>query len=896
MADSRRSQADAPPGLYTRALTAWVEWVTEHPRRVLLAVALVSVAALAYTSEHFAIDSDNGKLVRKDAPFREYYEEFDRAFPHYDESTLIVLSAATRPRARDAAQLLAERLRASPELFRNIFVPSEGEFFDNNGLLYLERPELEDMVERLSEAQPALAALAEDPSLRGLSGQLVDALEAARDGEGLPSGFVRISDRVSQIAEGLSDGRLVEISWEDEFLADEPGDEYGLIALQGVKTFGESAPSELQIDTIRQAAVDLGLVPERGIRVRLTGMVPLEHEEISGMLSNIGTAAAISVLILLGVVIFGLRSLRVVIAITLSVAVGIAWTFAFGLLAVGQFNTISMAFSVLLIGLGVDFSLHLALRYQENLKRGDSSITATRRASAGVGTAVSLCALTSSIGFLAFVPTEYTGIGQLGIVMAGGLFLSLLATFVVVPAVLAISGTPRGHGPELAVPRPVIGFLERNAVAVAAGSAILALLAGLISTQMSFDFSTLGTKDPESESMTTLAELHEEGILTDYAVTVLAPDWQAVASLAERLRSLSTVAEVRTPEYHLPDEQDDKLFTLEDAQDFMWPVLRRPERLPMPSWQQRSEALLSLTDALETLEASQVDPEAFAAAKRLAAALTPLLARSTPESLERLEVLVLADFDEQLDWLSRVLQARHVEFSDLPEPLRRRLVSDDGKVVISVFPKEDVRDVDNLRTFVEQVASVAPRATGRPVVEAGIGAIVVRSFRQALVITAICVLLVLAVALRDPTETLLVLAPIVMAALLTVASGVLLGLRFNMVNVVLIPLVFGLGVDNGIHIVMRHRDGQGIEEVLRSSTPRAILLSGLTTLGAFGALSVSDHAGISSLGVLLSLAMIYLFFCTLLVLPALLWWRSQRQSKPQSSRAELQPELLDEKN
>jgi predicted RND superfamily exporter protein len=117
-----------------------------------------------------------------------------------------------------------------------------------------------------------------------------------------------------------------------------------------------------------------------------------------------------------------------------------------------------------------------------------------------------------------------------------------------------------------------------------------------------------------------------------------------------------------------------------------------------------------------------------------------------------------------------------------------------------------------------------------------------------------------------------------------------------MVNVVLIPLVFGLGVDNGIHIVMRHREGQGIDEVLRSSTPRAILLSGLTTLGAFGALSVSDHAGISSLGVLLSLAMIYLFFCTLLVLPALLWWRSQRQLKPQASRAELQPELLDEKN
>ena len=198
--------------------------------------------------------------------------------------------------------------------------------------------------------------------------------------------------------------------------------------------------------------------------------------------------------------------------------------------------------------------------------------------------------------------------------------------------------------------------------------------------------------------------------------------------------------------------------------------------------------------------------------------------------------------------------------------------------------------------FVDQVLSVAPTATGRPVVEAGIGAIVVNSFRLALVISAIAVLLVLAVALRDPMETLLVLAPIVMAALLTIATAVLLDLRFNMVNVIVIPLVFGLGVDNGIHIVMRYREGQAITDVLRSSTPRAILLSGLTTLGAFGALSVSDHAGLSSLGVLLSLSIIYLLLCTLFVLPALLAWRSQRQLEPEAVGAGLDAHYLDEKN
>ena len=895
MAEPRGSHPERSGGPFQRSLVAWVSWIAHHPRRVLLAVAVVTACAAVYAVDHFAIDSDNGKLIRKDAPFRDNYEAFDRAFPHYDESTLIVVSAASKTRARDAAMLLANTLRQSPEIFRNVFVPSEGEFFDDNGLLYLERAELEDLVERLSEAQPALAALAEDPSLRGLSEQLIDAVDAAVDGETLPGGFVRISDRVSQVAEDLATGQAVARSWEDEFLADEPGDEYQLITLQGVKTFGDSTPSQLQIDTIRQTAVDLALVPEQGVRVRLTGMVPLEHEEITSLVSNLGVAGVIAFAVLLGVMILGLRSLRVVIAIGISVAVGISWTFAFGLLAVGEFNTISMSFSVLLIGLGVDFAIHLCLRYQENLQLGDSNLDATLHATAGVGTAVSLCALTSSIGFLSFFPTDYLGLGQLGVVMAGGLFLSLAATFIVVPAVLAVSGIPRGRAPDLPISRPVIAFLTRNSAGVTAGSIALAMAAGVLASQMSFDFSTLGTKDPASESMTTLSELHEEGLLTDYAITVLAPSWQAVPALAKRLRLLSSVREVRTPEYHLPEEQSDKLFTLEDAQDFMWPVLRVQTPVPAPSAEERRESIARLDRALATLP-SQVAPEALAAASRLRAAIAPLLAEADSTVFESLEVLVLADFDEQLDWLARVLSPEEVVFADLPEPLRRRLVSDDGQVVLSVFPKHDVSNVEELRTFVDQVLSVAPRATGRPVVEAGIGAIVVRSFREALVISAIAVLLVLAISLRDPMETLLVLAPIVLAALLTVATGVLLNLRFNMVNVSVIPLVLGLGVDNGIHIVMRYREGRSISDLLRSSTPRAILLSGLTTLGAFGALSVSDHAGIRSLGVLLSLAMIYLFLCTLFVLPALLAWRSQRQLAPQPSGAGLSPSYLDEKN
>jgi predicted RND superfamily exporter protein len=234
----------------------------------------------------------------------------------------------------------------------------------------------------------------------------------------------------------------------------------------------------------------------------------------------------------------------------------------------------------------------------------------------------------------------------------------------------------------------------------------------------------------------------------------------------------------------------------------------------------------------------------------------------------------VADLEDHLVWLRRALAARPTTLADLPPDLERRLISPDGRVLVTALPTEDISDVRAMNRFIDSVASVAPGATGRPVVEAGVGAIVVRSFRQAITIAAVAILLVVLLALRDPIETLLVLTPIAMAAVFTTATAVLIDMPFNMANVMAIPLVLGLGVDNGIHLVLRYREERCLDRLLRSSTARAIVLSGLTTLAAFGALSVSSHRGIASMGQLLTISIFYLMICTLVVLPALLAWRS----------------------
>ena len=220
--------------------------------------------------------------------------------------------------------------------------------------------------------------------------------------------------------------------------------------------------------------------------------------------------------------------------------------------------------------------------------------------------------------------------------------------------------------------------------------------------------------------------------------------------------------------------------------------------------------------------------------------------------------------------IGRAVTVDGVTFGDLPAELRRRSIAPDGRARVAALPTEDVRDPVALARFVSAVDSVASHATGRPAVEAGIGEVVVLTFRIAIGISLSVVFTLLAVTLRSFRDAIFVLLPISLAALMTTATGVLIDMPFNMTNVVVIPLIMGLGIDNGIHVFMRFRSGASLEEMMVSSTPRAVLLSAITTLEALGSQEVSGNQGMHSIGVLLSFAVIYLIFCTLVVLPAML--------------------------
>lgn len=868
------------PNFYMRGLVACVGAVSRHPRVALSIAVVVTGLAAAYSLESIRMNSDDSTLISQDEPFRKDFSAFIDAFPEFEETTLVVITSESIDQAEDAVDLMRDALVARPDLVETVYAPSADAFYEDHGLLYLDIPDLEDVIERLAEAQPALTALSEDPSLRGLFDQMELSLEELEEEGELPSGFERMANRVSEVSDSLLAGEPKRISWADEFLEEE-GTVYRILVLQGRKDFSEAISTEKLIDELRATARDLGLVPERGVTVRLTGMVPLAHDEQESLQQGLALAGAISIVLLTIILAFGVRSLRIGVATMAALFASITWTTAYAMLTVGEFNIISAAFAVLMIGLGVDFAIHFGLRYEEECRRGISVEEALVAASHESGASISLCALTSAIGFLSFVPTPYPGLGALGIIAGGGMFMALIASFTVFPTMLALMRAPSAQDEvSLDIFGRMYASIERHASAWVIGAVGVAIVAGLIATRMTFDFSTLSMRDPNSESMVTLRDLQDEEIVTDYTATILAEDAPGAEALADRLEALDVVVEARAPSYYVPDEQEDKVFMLEDAAFFLEPVLMPEPPIPAPTAEGRLAALQSLRGQIDALDDPGTEDPLWQSVRRLGASLGRIAATPDPTaSLVELEALVISDLDERLDWLRRAVTVQEVVFEDLPADTQRRVIAPDGTTRVVALPSEDLSNLDSLREFVDEVGQIAPHATGRPAVEAGIGQIVVLTFRIAIGIALVSVGIILFFTLGSLADAILVLLPITLAALVTTAVGVLIGLPFNMTNVVVIPLVLGLGIDSGIHVYMRYRHAGSMADMMESSTPRAVMLSSLTTLAAFGSLAVSGHRGIHSLGILLAVSVIALVFCTLAVLPAMIALRARREGR-----------------
>lgn len=829
---------------------------------------VLAAAAAAYTVGHFAMNTDTDELISAKLAWRQRGAAFDRIFPSDGAGIVVVVDGKTPELAEEGTAALAARLSAQPRLFHAVRRPDAGPFWSHNGLLYASVADVQTSMDQLIKAQPFLGPVAADPSLRGLMTTLSTALQGVTAGQATLADLQRPIAGLADTLEKLKAGQPAFFSWRAMVAGGKP-DPHELrhiILVDPSLDFAKLEAGAAPTTAIRQAAKALQLDPAHGVTVRLTGPVPLQDEEFATLTDRAGLIGGLALCAIVAMLWMAVHSKRLILAILATTVIGLLTTMAVGLLCFHRFNAISVAFIPLFVGLGIDFGIQFSVRYRTERASGITLREALYCSGRGMGRSLGLAATAIAAGFLAFAPTDYVGIQQLGVVAGLGMFIALGLNLTVLPALIQIL-RPVGdvEPPTLSLMLRVDAWVLGHRRLVIGSALTAAAVSAALLPFLHFDFNPIHLRSAKVESVSTLLDLMRDPDQTPNTIEAIRPNLAAADQLAARVRTLPEVADARTLSSFVPQDQAQKIAIISDAASLLDLTLNPIAVAPPPT---DAEVVDSLNQTAAALRAAAVgQTPADADARRLAADLA-WLAAAGPAERTKADHVLMPGLTTLLDQTRAALQPQPISLQTLPPDLVRDWRAPDGRARISVTPKGDSNNNAVLNRFITAVTRLIPDATGPAIgIQQG-GHTVAGAFTKAGVLSFIAITGLLLIVLRRVRDVAITMAPIILTGLLTLGSCVVIGQPLNFANIIALPLLFGIGVAFHIYFVMSWRSGGS--HLLTSSLARAIFFSAMTTATGFGSLWASRHPGTASMGLLLMISLVWTLVSALLFQPALM--------------------------
>jgi hopanoid biosynthesis associated RND transporter like protein HpnN len=548
--------------------------------------------------------------------------------------------------------------------------------------------------------------------------------------------------------------------------------------------------------------------------------------------------------------------------------IGMAWAFGWATVSVGHLNILSVTFTVTMIGVGIDYGTYYVGRYLESRRRGNGCEAALLETSGAVGPGILTGAITTAVAFFCAALTSFVGVAELGMIAGGGILLCCAAELLVLPAVLAVVDRSR-LGRQIPEPVPVHAWLapvmrHPRFVALAGLACTVALAGGL--PELSYDHNLLNLQADGLESVAVEKKLLEECDQSVWYALSIADSREELMARKERLLELPTVERVDEIASLLPVDEELKRPLIERIRGHLAGLPERPPEIPVDRIDALGETL-----AWAHGEAAK-RPGGLRTAWHLERA-RDALRRLPPEECYRavaaFQQRAAGDLLSRLHALGGVADPEPPALADLPPSLVERFVGASGRHLLKIYGRGDIWNFDALERFVGDVRGVDPQATGNPLQAYEASLEMKRSYEQAALSALVVILAVLWLDFRSIRHALLAALPLGLGMAQTLGLMGLLGIDLNPANLIGIPLILGIAVDYGVHVVHDALERPGRYRI-SASTANSVLVDALTTILGFGALMVASHRGLESLGRVLTLGVTTCTLTSLVFLPAIL--------------------------
>lgn len=875
-----------------------------HSFLVVLVSLLLAGLSIWVTSERLTFKTGRGDLVAKDLPYVQLYKDYREHFKDL-EGMVVVVEGKTPARMAQFSETLAAKLKNRPDLFSQVIYKFDTSYFRSRFLLYLNAEDLKSLQQKLEDHQEFIESVNASPGLNPLLDQInaeislgmVDSLmtgflgkdeseeeEKANDENDLNL-LIRLLEEMSR---SLEKNYHYNSPWQSLFSDGEESlrDKGYLVSKNGKLLFILAVPNEDETsftgykDSVYSAR---GLIAEvkkdfPDISAGLTGEDVISTDEMVTTQKDVELASKIA---LSGVALLFIIAFKGVVKPLLAVfslLVALAWSLGFTSLTVGHLNILSVVFATILIGLGIDFGIHILGRFKEERQSGNGILPALRKTLQGTGRGNFSGAVTTAMAFGAMALTGFTGIVELGWIVGWGILFCMIAMILLLPALVILEEKWRNPVYPKSAEKPVtpktsgLDKIFNHYKLIIAVCALLVLAASLSLRKNFFDYNLLNLQAKGVEAVKYEMRILENAGRSAWSAAFLADSLEEVRQKEARLKTLPTVENVESIAAMLPENQKESSeYVKENLAPLLSEIYVEEEDEPF-SLKQLNKTLKRIRFKLRRREGKE-DKVARAAkeADRFFKQIETIEPQIAEAELEEFSRQLFVDYRRLMGELKKNAEPQLAEISGMPKSLRERYISDRGKYLITVFPGVDIWNLEKRRQYLKDLRSVDPNVTGSAVHMFNSTRLMTEGYINGGVYAMVAIIIYIVAVFRNLRAVLFILVPVFAGSVWTLGIMDLAGLKLNMANLVILPLILGIGVVNGIHITHRYREeADKTKVVLGKSTGQAVVLSSLTTIIGFGSMMAADHYGVYSLGLVLSLGVFCCLIASITFLPALL--------------------------
>jgi len=893
----------------TRFFTWLGKWIPRHPWKIVIAATVLTVVCAALAITRLSLDADQDNLISEKLAYHKRYKNFLREFGDQEYLYLVVEANGDLARAKQFVKSAAERISRLPDI-REVTYKIDNPALEKSFLLLLNQDQLKSLADMAGGGAFSIQRFASLSSLSELFAAINEEIKkpvSPAEEKKLTLGFKFLDGLVTSLGNAVATGAPYESKLEELFFGDGSFDPDGYLVTKNKKfliclimpskDYGTLAVIEEPLKRIRNA-IEETRWEFPGIKAGLTGRPVLAADEMATSNRDMNLATILSIVAVAIVFIIAFRSVaRPMLAMT-SLIMGITWTYGFVTIAFGTLNLLSIVFAIILVGSSIEYGIHVVARYQEELSRHRNIDEAVRRMLLAIGKADITSAATTAGAFATLLFTNFRALKQLGAIAGMGIVFCLSAMLFVLPALLVI----RDHKlygnraiPSWAAPKPAMRItaitkLYRRPATILAIAAILTVAVSFFAGKVSFDFNLLNLQAKGMESVEYERKLITKSDESTWFANAVAGSMEKSAELSEKFRKLPVVKKVDDITTIVPLDQKARMFLIRrmaPAFENLPPLCKGREGgvdrcLPPPAPPYKGGGLVkNITEFSDSL--GRLEEEAFSAGRidaveelegfRDRISKLAVHIEEAPEASGRIlefEKAFFKDLHDKLTLLASGMHPAPLKIEDLPETIQRRFISPKGNYAIYITPKEDIWNEESLARFVSEIRKIDPAVLGTPIEVYESGRIMIRAFLISGVLAFVLIYVLALADFQSFKAAAMAALPLALGGVWLVSIMGLFKIPFNLANFFAIPIIIGVGVDSGVHIIHRLKQERELPALGRA-TGTSVLLTAVTNAIGFGMMMIAAHQGIASLGKIMAIGTICCAVAALLVMPPIAW-------------------------